>query len=157
LRPDLLARFGAEPVTIPPLRRRMEDVASLIRHLAGARGAVFHPEAHRAVYSYGWPGNIRELAKVMGRATTLADPGRIGLEHLPAAVREANRTGPPVEAIARRQRGTPSPDVLRALLAEHDGNVAAVARALDRHLTVVWRWVTKHGLLPTRAGRPASR
>jgi transcriptional regulator with PAS, ATPase and Fis domain len=47
--------------------------------------------------------------------------------------------------------------VLRALLAEHEGNVAAVARALDRHWTVVWRWIKKHGLLPARLGRTASR
>jgi DNA-binding NtrC family response regulator len=157
LRQDLVARFGAEAVTILPLRHRMEDVAPLIGHFTGGRGAVFHPEAHRAVYSYGWPGNVRELEKVMGRAIVLADNGRIGLEHVPASLREANRTGPPVEAATRRQRGAPSPEVLRTLLAEHDGNVAAVARALDRQWTVVWRWVTKHGLLPTRPGRPVSR
>jgi DNA-binding NtrC family response regulator len=157
LRGDLLARLGAEPVTIPPLRRRMEDLASLASLFAGGRPLVFEPAAHRAMYSYGWPHNVRELEKVVGRALALTGNGPIGLEHLPAAVREAARTGPPVAAGGRRQRPAPSPEVLKVLLAEHDGNVAAVARALDRQWTVVRRWVTKHDLIPHRARRAMPR
>lgn len=155
---DLLARFGTEPVTIPPLRHCMEDLAGLVAHFSSRLGAacVFDATARRAMYCYGWPHNVRELEKVVDRVVASAAGGRIGLGHLPAAIREALRTGPPIEASRRRQRGAPSPGELRALLAEHDGNVAAVARTLDRQWNVVRRWVLKHDLLPACAGRSAS-
>ena len=155
LREDLVARFGAEPVTIPPLRHRMEDLAALVAHFAGSRAISFEPEAHRALYCYGWPRNVRELEKVIQRATTLAADGRICLDHLPAAARKAAGDGPPIEAVSRRQRGAPPPEVLKDLLVEHDGNLAAVARALDRQWTVVKRWVKKHDLEPAEANGDA--
>ena len=57
----------------------------------------------------------------------------------------------------RHDRRAPSPEVLEALLLQHDGNVAAVARTLNRQWTVVKRWVAKYGLRPGRAPRPPSR
>jgi hypothetical protein len=42
-------------------------------------------------------------------------------------------------------------------MVEHDGNVAAVARALDRQWTVVRRWVVKHDLLPEQNRHSTSR
>ena len=155
LREDLVARFGAEPITIPPLRHRMEDLGALIAHFSGSRAITFEPEAHRALYCYGWPRNVRELEKVVQRAVTLAADGRIGLEHLPAAARTAAANGPPIAVVSRRQRGAPPPEVLKDLLVEHDGNLAAVARALDRQWTVVKRWVKRHDLEPGAPDGPS--
>lgn len=156
LRPDLVRRFGAEPTTIPALRHRMEDLAALVAHFSASVKAapIFQSIAQRALYCHGWPGNVREIKNVINHALTRAEGERIELEHLPAAVRDASRRGPPIEAITRRQRAAPSPEELRTLLAQHDGNVAAVARALDRQWTVVWRWAMKHDLVRTRRAAP---
>jgi transcriptional regulator with PAS, ATPase and Fis domain len=152
LREDIVGRFGAEPVTIPPLRQRIEDVAALVAHFLGQPAVSLAPEAIRALHTYSWPRNVRELEQTLKRAVLLArdDGGEIALRHLPAALREAALNGRPIEVSDRRRRPPPTPAELKDLLVEHDGNVAAVARALDRQWNVVWRWVTKHQLVPER-------
>ena len=52
----------------------------------------------------------------------------------------------------RRRDPRPAPDAheLEQLLKQHDGNVASVARALDRKWNVVWRWVVKYKLRPEK-------
>jgi transcriptional regulator with PAS, ATPase and Fis domain len=82
----MLGRLGAQPIVLPPLRDRIEDVGRLAAHflwLAGdARG--FEPEAFHALLLHAWPLNVRELSKVVGEASLLSSGApAIGLEHLP--------------------------------------------------------------------------
>ena len=146
LRGDFLARLGAEPVYIPPLRERIEDVGALLPHFAGTKSVSLETDAFRALCLYEWPRNVRELQKVIARAVALSDDGTIRLEHLPAAIRAALNRGAPIAVRRRGPREPPSRDDLEALLVQHRGNVTAVARALDRHWNVVWRWLVKHKL-----------
>jgi transcriptional regulator with PAS, ATPase and Fis domain len=61
---------------IPPLRRRPEDIPALARqvldHLGTGRSIEIAPEAMRAIQTYAWPGNLRELRNVFERALLLA-------------------------------------------------------------------------------------
>lgn len=145
LRADVVGRLGAEAVTILALRHRIEDLGHLIGHFAGARAHDFEAAALRAMFLYAWPRNVRELESVVERALLLAGERPVAVEHLPEAVRKSLRDGPPIEVTDRR-RPTPSPGELKLLLEEHEGNVSAVARTLDRRWNVVWRWITKHQL-----------
>ena len=49
VRSDLVGRLGAEPIVIPPLRERIEDVGALVAHLGGAAFAGMEPAAFRAL------------------------------------------------------------------------------------------------------------
>ncbi|HVX96486.1 MAG TPA: sigma 54-interacting transcriptional regulator [Polyangia bacterium] len=85
----LLGRLGAQPIALPPLRDRIEDIGRLTAHflqLAGdERG--FEPEAFHALLLHVWPLNVRELSKVVNEASVLSrGAAAIGLEHLPDAV-----------------------------------------------------------------------
>ena len=54
LRDDIVARLGAAPIHLPPLRNRIEDLGALIGHfLAGvpAQGPRFEQPAFRALYA----------------------------------------------------------------------------------------------------------
>jgi len=51
-----------------------------------------------------------------------------------------------ITARRRAPRAAPERAELERLLAQHDGNIAEVARALDRNWNTVWRWVVKTGL-----------
>jgi DNA-binding NtrC family response regulator len=152
LRPDLVSRLGAEPIELPPLRERPEDIGALIAHFAGRAGHEMEPDALRALLLYSWPLNVRELEKVIGRALALSEGGQILLEHLPATVAEALNRGTPVTT-RRRARVAPPRSQLEHLMREHRGNVSSVARALDRRWNVVWRWLVKHELEPERFRR----
>lgn len=166
LRSDLLGRLGAEPIRLPPLRERPEDLGPLVAHLLAESGPAsmeIEPAAFLALWLYPWPRNVRELEKVVREARLYAaDKGRIELSHLPQAlsgqVRSSPSPAPPqapltpssLESVRRSPRPLPARDTLEALLAEHKGNVARVAKVLDRQWAVVHRALHRYGLDPNR-------
>ena len=146
LRPDLLARLGSEPVRIPPLRERPEDIGPLAAHFAAGAVETVEPAAFRALSLYTWPLNVQELERTIQRAVALVE-GDLRLEHLPGAIAGTLDRGAPI-ALRRRPRPAPPRAELAHLLSQHHGNVAEVARSLDRKWAVVWRWIGKHQLHP---------
>jgi transcriptional regulator with PAS, ATPase and Fis domain len=150
LRSDLLARLGAEPIEIPPLRDRIEDVAALVAHFAGGALGEVEPAAFRALCLHGWPLNVRELESSVRRALALSGDGSLRLQHLPAAVRDSLERGAPVVDRRRAKGAAPGRGELEQLLREHRGNVAGVARSLGRQWNTVWRWLVRHELEPNR-------
>ncbi len=60
-RSDLFFRLNVLPISIPPLRRRKEDLPLLLQHFLGSRYKEITPEQMKILLSYDWPGNIREL------------------------------------------------------------------------------------------------
>jgi transcriptional regulator with PAS, ATPase and Fis domain len=146
LRSDLAARLGAEPIFIPPLRERIEDLGALMSYILGARAKPFELAAFQALCLHHWPGNVRELVKVMSAAVALArDVERIGTEHLPAAIGAA-----PVRVRSSPGRRTPRPppdaSQLEDLMRRFKGNMLRVARELDRKPALVYRWAKRFRL-----------
>jgi DNA-binding NtrC family response regulator len=151
LRLDLLARLGADPIRIPPLRDRPEDVGGLVVHAGGDGLREIDTAPFRALCLYGWPLNVTELETCIKRVLTLCREGHLQLEHLPVAVSASLTRGAPVSAGRRRRpRAAPGRGELERLLRQHGGNVSGVARALDRQWNVVWRWLIRHELPPAR-------
>jgi DNA-binding NtrC family response regulator len=146
-RSDLVARLGVEPIRLPPLRERPEDIGPLAAHFAaGAVGAI-EPAAFRALSLYDWPLNVRELEKVIKHAVALATDGLLCLAHLPGTAQSALERGAPI-APRRKARPAPARGELESLLRQHHGNVSRVARSLDRKWAVVGRWIARHELRP---------
>jgi transcriptional regulator with PAS, ATPase and Fis domain len=145
VRSDLVGRLGAEPILIPPLRERVEDIGALVAHFGGAGFRGMEPAAFRALCLYDWPRNVRQLGAVVKRAVTVAGARAIRVEDLPHGVRATLARGPRVGA-ARRHRAAPDREVIVRLLGENRGNVSAVAKALGRRWQVVHRWLRRHGL-----------
>jgi transcriptional regulator with PAS, ATPase and Fis domain len=146
LRRDLVARFGAAPVVLPPLRERREDVGTLAGYFLG-QARSWETAAFFALCLHDWPKNVRELENVV-REAVLHSEGRreIRLEDLPQAVRECVTVGQHDRVVRRRlPRARPENAEIQALLDRHQGNIAEVARELDRQWAVVWRWVQKSG------------
>ena len=79
-REDLYHRIFVFPITLPPLRERVEDIPLLAEHFAaivadqnGWKARAFSPEAIEQLTRYGWPGNVRELRNVVERLLLLTD------------------------------------------------------------------------------------
>ena len=89
-RADLYYRLNAYQINIPPLRERREDVSLLAKHFLAKYAAIngkslpgFTDKAKRALTTYAWPGNIRELQNTVERGVILAPHGaRVEVEHL---------------------------------------------------------------------------
>jgi two-component system, NtrC family, nitrogen regulation response regulator NtrX len=78
-RSDLFHRIYVFPLTLPPLRERLEDFPGLVAHFArqvaaqnGWKEKVFTEEAIGELRRYGWPGNVRELRNLVERLILLA-------------------------------------------------------------------------------------
>ncbi|MFN0253916.1 MAG: sigma 54-interacting transcriptional regulator, partial [Kofleriaceae bacterium] len=141
-RADLLHRLAGFTVTLPSLAERPADLGLLVARIlpqhALDRPMQFHPRVARSLLTHQWPGNIRELAQVIGAAVALAGTGLITLDHLPAPMREPSPSIAALESIDR--------DRLVALLDEHRGNVRAIARSLAKDPVQIRRWLRKHKL-----------
>ncbi|MCM8829189.1 MAG: sigma-54 dependent transcriptional regulator, partial [Candidatus Omnitrophica bacterium] len=77
-REDLFYRLSVIPINIPPLKDRREDILpvayyflALFGKQMGTRAKVFSPEAEKILFSYDWPGNIRELKNMVERILVL--------------------------------------------------------------------------------------
>jgi DNA-binding NtrC family response regulator len=79
LREDLYYRLSVFPITLPPLRERVQDVPLLVDHFlsqaqSDASGRGFRSEDLARLRAYHWPGNVRELRHVVLRAAIMSDP-----------------------------------------------------------------------------------
>ena len=79
---DLFFRLNGVSVTLPPLRRRLDDILPLVRAFLGPAAHHLAEASAQALRAYRWPGNIRELKNVVERAALLSQGGAILPEHL---------------------------------------------------------------------------
>lgn len=88
-REDLYYRLSVFPLTVPPLRKRLEDLPRLCEALladlaerTGRVGRYVTGEGMTKLAGYHWPGNVRELANVLERAAILSEGAALGPDSL---------------------------------------------------------------------------
>ena len=79
-RADLYYRLNVVPITLPPLRQRVEDIESIAESIlerlcmkTGAGQRELDPSAVSALAVYDWPGNVRELCNILERVVAMTD------------------------------------------------------------------------------------
>ena len=89
-REDLYYRLKVVPVSLPPLRRRGEDILLMALYFIDVFNREFRKNvkglssmSERLFLEYEWPGNVRELKNVIERVMILGDETLILPEHLP--------------------------------------------------------------------------
>jgi DNA-binding NtrC family response regulator len=87
-REDLYFRLSVFPISIPPLRERPGDIATLARHFVEKFSRDLNKQLHLSpaaleeLQAYPWPGNVRELQNCIERAVILCDGDAIHARHL---------------------------------------------------------------------------
>lgn len=153
-REDLLFRLNVITLTLPPLRTRQEDLLPMARHYLACferrqarQNLSFSESCEKAMTSYNWPGNLRELRNAVERAVILC----------PASVIEAADLG--LASVTKLESSSPSDVQLGAdvsledLEREHIARVVArsdsyeaAARTLGIDVTTLQRKRKKYGL-----------
>jgi DNA-binding NtrC family response regulator len=94
LRPDLYFALTTLVIRPGPLRERLEELPLLAQHLlertnirGGPQRSGFSGEALRTLLTYDWPGNLRELNRVIDEARRHGAGTLIEMADLPAAIR----------------------------------------------------------------------
>ncbi len=99
LREDLLDRLNVLTIEIPPLRSRIEDLPELVgtflaRYSEKNRKAVSHvaESAMQRLREYAWPGNIRELERLIEKAVAMSAGRVLELEDFPEIIASPSPT-----------------------------------------------------------------
>ncbi|KPH02613.1 Fis family transcriptional regulator [Pseudomonas sp. RIT-PI-q] len=91
-REDLYYRLNGLEVALPALRDRTDKsqlLDFLLAEEAGGETVLIDGPARQALLGFAWPGDGRQLRHVLRALAALCDGGRIGLEDLPAMIRQA--------------------------------------------------------------------
>ncbi len=159
-REDLFFRLNTFEIYLPPLRERRHDISALAKHLltrlASRRGlteSVMSTESIDLLMAHEWPGNIRELANVIERATILAGNGPIQPEHLPTQLpsrnkAHANNPSPIASPHFQIPDGNPTlRDIemkyIQTILEKHNGNKPAASRELGISLKTLYNKINQ--------------
>jgi formate hydrogenlyase transcriptional activator len=145
-RSDLYYRLKVFPITTPPLRDRPDDIPILARHFTKKYAAKMDrqienipSETMRALVSWNWPGNIRELENFIERAVILSRGPSLRAP-LAEIRQEAQETasGATLEQVEREH-------VVR-VLRECGGVVTTAATRLGLHRTTLNAMMRKLGI-----------
>ena len=103
---DLFYRLNVIPITVPPLRERLDDIPLLVdcivsrqRRRGGERICAIEDGVLELLQSHDWPGNIRELENTMERAVALTTGDTITLDAIA------------IESSVQRHRAQPLPSM----------------------------------------------
>jgi formate hydrogenlyase transcriptional activator len=134
-RQDLFFRLNVFPITVPPLRERVDDIPLLVEYFierfAKSAGKNIRHIGKRALdllKSYHWPGNIRELQNVMERAVILSETDTFVIDEswLKSESPKASR---PAGLSAFEAREI---EMIEAALAESQGRIAGASGAASK-------------------------
>ena len=96
-REDLYYRLSVIPLSIPPLRERIEDIPALVNHFLkkfeAPTDVTFSQEALNVLQAYAWPGNIREMQNIVERCIILRKGSKIGKDALNFITQENHGSG----------------------------------------------------------------
>jgi len=98
-REDFYYRLNVFSINVEPLRKRTDDIPSLIEHFLrkfsielGKDVTEIDDDVLNCFLNYPWPGNVRELENVLERAVVLSEGDSITLDDLPTQLLQHNNT-----------------------------------------------------------------
>jgi DNA-binding NtrC family response regulator len=162
-RQDLFYRINVVRLQLPPLRKRREDIAALVKHfierfnrLQGRLVTGISQEALSLLMFHDYPGNIRELENIIEHALVLCSEGEIGVHCLPENVQKLANQPPPARIDAARR--LTEFQIIQESLKRNRFNRLATARDLGMHKSTLFRKIKQLGIqLPKTDGRSKKR
>ena len=161
-RKDLYYRLNVLLIVLPPLRERISDIDLLAENFLKRFTKElnytldgFSSEAFKALRSYSWPGNIRELENAVERAVLIAQNGKITTADLPEAI---VNSGPALKPVPSNS-AFPEPgnsvvninemesDYIKNLLSKHNGNLRAASASMGVARSTLYNKIKKYGII----------
>jgi len=172
-REDLFYRLNVVEVRVPPLRERVEDIATIAAHYLavykkkfGKPDLEFSPAARAMIREYSWPGNVRELVNILERAVLLSKTDLIEPDHLPIELPSTDRRA----AMLRRNEGRIEMELptgavtldeveralIEATLKRTRGNVSRAAELMGISRGALRNKIERYHINPRFFARPSS-
>lgn len=159
-REDLFYRLNVFPISLPPLRERMDDIPLLTEHILQQYGAMSNnrvkniaASALALMMSYDWKGNIRELENVLKRAIIKTEGDTITAVDVPNAgsgsQSQTDSTGSgelPFKEYLKKVVQAAESKYLVDMLARHQGNIKVIAEVMDVDRKTIYRMIEDYGI-----------
>ncbi|GAB3907465.1 sigma-54-dependent transcriptional regulator [Mucilaginibacter boryungensis] len=150
-RKDLIYRINTVEITMPPLRKRNNDIVLLARHFAKlytgkyAKPAMdFEPAALTKLKQYNYPGNVRELQYSIERAVIMADDHILKTDDLIfSSLETAIET---VEDDSNIPLSAMEKNAILRVIEKHNGNITRAAKELGLTRTALYRRLSKYDI-----------
>lgn len=160
-REDLFYRLNVVPITLPPLRERLEDLPLLAFHFLRVYAARFNktiesiePDAIQLLAHQRWPGNVRELENVIERAVIVEKGDVLGKETIAHCLLPDEHgsfqffvyDGIPFGKAKQDLLDHFEREYLTRLLEKHKGNITHAAHAAELDYKNFFEKMKRHGI-----------
>ncbi len=150
---DLYYRLNIINISIPPLRKRKEDILDLTTHFVKKYIRTFGKKINAIprslldkLIAHDWPGNVRELDNVIQRAVLMAKSGVLAANELFVGIQCEQDTAQDVAACLQWLEGMPlkimmaeiEREILISTLKKNKGNAAISAQKLNIGKTALY-------------------
>jgi DNA-binding NtrC family response regulator len=150
-RKDLIYRINTVEITVPPLRKRKEDILLLARHFAKVYAnkylkpnIQFHTSALEKLQQYPFPGNVRELQYTIERAIIMTDGEVIEAADLLFSPIESGITETQEDEVLKLS--TMEKNTIMRVIDKHNGNISKAAKELGLTRTALYRRLSKYDI-----------
>ena len=150
-RKDLIYRINTVEITMPPLRKRGNDIILLARHFAKLYSNKymkitpdFDKKAMEKLLSYNYPGNVRELQYTIERAVIMADEEVLQPKDLifsPLEAASVSENEPAELKLSAIEKNT-----ILKVIEKHNGNITKAAKELGLTRTALYRRLSKYDI-----------
>lgn len=152
-REDLYYRLNVVPITLPPLRERIEDIPLLIKHFLLKYSNDYNkpvktiPAPLMDLFkSYPWPGNVRELRNIIERLVVLGEKDFHPEEHLKLANPFIEKEGESENFSLKTVRSEQEREFIRLALEKSHWNKKRAAEMLQISRKSLYEKMAKYNL-----------
>ena len=152
-REDLFYRLFVLPLTVPPLRERLDDLAVLVPHFLKSSAQTpptLDAGAWAKLRAHSWPGNVRELKNTLWRAVTFCDKDTItanDIQLIPFADTKASADAPKtIDRVLLNDADAAEAELIRQAIADAGGDKNKAAEILNMGRSTIFRKVKNLGL-----------
>ncbi|MFN7926384.1 MAG: sigma-54 dependent transcriptional regulator [Blastocatellia bacterium] len=151
LRQDLYFRLNIVPITLPPLRNRLEDIQLLSDYFCSKYASAFNkpvsgfsPSARQKLMMHNWPGNVRELEHTIQRAIALCELSIIRAEDIQLSSLSSTSVFESFKEAKNKVVTQFERNYLQSLLLVYQGNISKAAEAAQKNRRAFWELLQKH-------------
>lgn len=153
-REDLYYRINVFPIWMPPLRERREDIYSLVRNIlprvcqrTGCGEKGISGEALRLLYSYDYPGNVRELENILERAVNITEGKTIFSRHVAVKRNKQHKASSRESRKLKETINNAEKEAIEEAIAASNGDYKSAIMALDIGKTAFYEKIKKHNIV----------
>ncbi len=151
-RKDLIYRINTVEITVPPLRKRKDDILLLAKHFARIYAnkylkpnIQFHSSALDKLQQYPFPGNVRELQYTIERAIIMSDAETIeGADLLFSPIESSVANDNNEDEVMKLS--TMEKNTIMKVIDKHNGNISKAAKELGLTRTALYRRLSKYDI-----------